>query len=156
MDTTATLKKIIAENNFMVIATSDDKKPWISPVFFATADDKTFYWHSGKDTKHSHIIARNPHIAVVIFNSTNPEIPGLYMKGKAVEVGDEELAESLEILFSKAPMDDQKRKDILSRTEDFQGEGKLRLYKFVAEQFYLSNSKRWHEKWLDWTEEVTP
>ena len=147
-------RQIIKSNNFMVLATSDENQPWISPVFFATADNKTFYWHSARNTKHSQIVAANSHVAVVIFNSTNPEIPGLYMKGQAMEVEEDKVEEGLEILFGKAVSNFAKREELLSHPEDFKGEGKLRLYKFIAEEFFLSNSEQWNNKWVDWTEKV--
>ncbi len=149
------IKKSLSESNFMVLATSEDNHPWISPLFFATEDNKTFYWHSGKDTKHSQIIAKNPSIAVVIFNSTNPEVPGLYMKGKGMEVVGEELQKGLEVLFTKAQPDEEKRKAILACPEDFEGEGKLRLYKFVAESFSTNIFEVWNDKFVDSTEELT-
>lgn len=155
MDPKQVAKKVIAENLFMVLATSDQNIPWVSPVFYATGDNKTFYWHSAKNTKHSHIIAQNPHLAVVIFNSTNPEIPGLYMKGKAEEVTDkEEIVQGISLLFGKALKDEDKRQELIEHPEDFQDEARLRVYKFTVEEFYLSNSERWNDKWVDWTDKV--
>lgn len=153
-DIVVLIRQIISDNSFMTIATSDGNIPWVSPVFFAMDENHTFFWHSGKDTKHSRIIAKNPEISVVIFNSRNAEVPGLYMRGQAMEAEEGELQHGLEILFDKAVLYQDKKEELLSHPEDFQGEGRLRLYKFVPEKFFLSNSEKWNGKWIDWTEEA--
>lgn len=82
MDDLATrAKEVIAKNLFMVLSTTDGKTPWISPIFYAVDENYHFYWYSGKNSKHSGLIGNNPHIATVIFNSTDANEPGVYLEG---------------------------------------------------------------------------
>lgn len=147
-------KKVIEENSFMVLATTDQQYPWVTPVFYAHDENYNFYWHSAPVTKHSKFIEQNPNVSIVIFNSTNPELPGLYMEGKAMELDNHELYSGLEILMQKAVKNEKERSEILSHPEDFKAEGKLRMYKFVPAKFYINDSEKWNNKWVDWHVEV--
>jgi Pyridoxamine 5'-phosphate oxidase len=77
---------IIESNRFMTLATAGaDGTPWASPVWFAHADYREFYWVSRPDARHSHNIAVRPEIAIVIFDSTVVPLEGeaVYMTATA-------------------------------------------------------------------------
>jgi pyridoxine/pyridoxamine 5'-phosphate oxidase len=83
------MNEIIAANRYMTLATADaDGVPWASPVWFATEDERSFYWVSDPDARHSRNIAQRPEIALVIFDSTvTPgEARAVYMAARAEQV----------------------------------------------------------------------
>src|SRR5438046_190095 len=97
-------QKIIAKNNYMVLATANKKgMPWNVPVYFAYDKNYSFYWYSRKNTKHSRLIKENNTVAVTIFNS-NPadeDEGGVYMTGQAFEIPEKELANALDVYCSR-------------------------------------------------------
>jgi nitroimidazol reductase NimA-like FMN-containing flavoprotein (pyridoxamine 5'-phosphate oxidase superfamily) len=53
-----TVQDIIAGNRYMVLGTADEQgAPWATPVWFATADCRVFYWVSDPNARHSRNIA---------------------------------------------------------------------------------------------------
>jgi nitroimidazol reductase NimA-like FMN-containing flavoprotein (pyridoxamine 5'-phosphate oxidase superfamily) len=69
-DLEALAKEIIDTNFYMTLGTADEqRRPWVSPVYYAVADYRKFYWVSSPDVRHSHNIAVRSHISIVIFNS---------------------------------------------------------------------------------------
>jgi nitroimidazol reductase NimA-like FMN-containing flavoprotein (pyridoxamine 5'-phosphate oxidase superfamily) len=66
-----TVQEIVAANRYMTLATADaDGTPWATPVWFATADCRRFYWISKPGARHSRNIAARPEIGIVIYDST--------------------------------------------------------------------------------------
>ena len=122
-------KKIIAGNIYMVIATSSqESKPWISPVFFVYDSDYNLYLVSNKDALHSNLVRNNSQVAIVIFNSEANEGSGtgVYFEAKAQELGDEkELNKAIGLWNKRVNGEDFKIKDI----GKVSGEGIWRVYK---------------------------
>jgi nitroimidazol reductase NimA-like FMN-containing flavoprotein (pyridoxamine 5'-phosphate oxidase superfamily) len=80
------MNEIIAANRYMTLATANaDGVPWASPVWYATADGRDFYWVSDPNARHSRNIAQRPEIAIVIFDSTvTPgEADAVYLAARA-------------------------------------------------------------------------
>ncbi len=51
-------RTIIDSNMYMVLGTADESgQPWVSPVYYASAGYKEFYWVSSPEVKHSQNIA---------------------------------------------------------------------------------------------------
>jgi nitroimidazol reductase NimA-like FMN-containing flavoprotein (pyridoxamine 5'-phosphate oxidase superfamily) len=74
---------------YMTLATADaGGVPWASPVWFATEDERVFYWVSDPNARHSRNIAARPEIAIVIFDSTvTPgDAQAVYMAARAEQV----------------------------------------------------------------------
>jgi len=62
---------IIEANLYLTLGTADsDGRPWTSPVYFAPAADREFYWVSDTDARHSRHLAERPQVSMVIFDST--------------------------------------------------------------------------------------
>lgn len=79
-------KRIIANNLYLILATSHDDQPWSTPVFFAS-DQQTFYWYSQKTTRHSQNILHNPQVAASIFGVGNDdEDLGFILKAKRLKL----------------------------------------------------------------------
>jgi pyridoxine/pyridoxamine 5'-phosphate oxidase len=104
-DTEATARRLIEANMYMTIATADaDGRPWISPVWFATASDREFLWVSAPGTRHSRNIAARPEVAIVIFDSTVPvgAAEALYVEAVAEQLADDEVDEAIEIYSGRS------------------------------------------------------
>src|SRR4029079_18180250 len=70
-DNAAIARAIIDANRYMTLSTADASGlPWVSPVWFATADHRRFFWVSDPNARHSRTLAARPELAIVIFDST--------------------------------------------------------------------------------------
>lgn len=67
-------------------------RPWNTPVYAAFDAECNFYWVSHIDAQHSRNIRRNPHVFLVIYDSTIPEgtgaRSGVYIEAHARELTD--------------------------------------------------------------------
>jgi len=99
-DLTAIARSIIDSNMYMVIGTADESgQPWVSPVYYAAAGYKEFYWVSSPEVRHSRNIAIRPQVSIVIFDSQVPigTGQGVYMSAKAEELTGADLDQGIEI-----------------------------------------------------------
>lgn len=93
MSLTDDARAIIDANSFMTLGTADaEGRPWVSPVWFSTADPRELFWVSDPDARHSRNITARPQVAAVIFDSHAPigTGEGVYMTALAgqLEAGD--------------------------------------------------------------------
>src|SRR5215211_8649700 len=66
-------KAIIDGNSYMTLGTADAAGvPWASPVWYAPASYREYFWVSRPSARHSQNIAVRPQVGVVIFDSTVP------------------------------------------------------------------------------------
>jgi pyridoxine/pyridoxamine 5'-phosphate oxidase len=82
--------EVIETNRYMTLATADENGvPWASPVWFATEDERVFYWISDPNARHSRNIAARPEVAIVIFDSTvTPgDAQAIYIEARAEPCG---------------------------------------------------------------------
>jgi hypothetical protein len=96
----AIARGIVDANLYMVLGTVDeDGRPWVSPVFYATADYTRFYWTSSPEARHSRNLARRPDVSAVIFDSRVPAYSGqaVYMSAAAEELAGDDLERGLEV-----------------------------------------------------------
>jgi pyridoxine/pyridoxamine 5'-phosphate oxidase len=121
------VNELITASRYMVLATADaDGVPWVSPVWFATEDQRTFYWISDPNARHSRNIAARPEVAIVIFDST--VIPGeakaVYMEARAEHCG----TEGFEVFARES----RAQGLWITKPEDVTAPAKHRLYRAVA------------------------
>ena len=98
-DLAAHARAIIDANLYLTLGTTDaDGRPWTSPVYFAPAGDRRFYWMSATDARHSRHLAERPQVSMVIFDSTVPPYHGraVYAVGEARELSGTDLDRALE------------------------------------------------------------
>jgi hypothetical protein len=118
---------VIESNRYMVLATADaDGVPWASPVWFATEDERVFYWISDPNARHSRNIAVRPEIAIVIFDSTvTPgEAQAVYMEARAEQCGTEG--------FDVFTRESEAQGIWITPLEDVVAPGPYRLYRAVT------------------------
>jgi hypothetical protein len=99
-------RSIIDSNMYMVLGTADEAgHPWVTPVYYAMAQHREFYWVSSPDVRHSRNIAVRPQISIVIFDSRVPigTGQGVYMSAIAEELTGADLDRGIEI-FSRSSL----------------------------------------------------
>lgn len=105
-DLGALARTIIDSNMYMVLGTADESgQPWVTPVYYAFAGYKEFYWVSSPEVRHSRNIAVRPQISIVIFDSRVPigTGQGVYMSAFAEELTGVDLERGIEI-FSRSSL----------------------------------------------------
>ncbi|MET9894699.1 pyridoxamine 5'-phosphate oxidase family protein [Streptomyces sp. NPDC006465] len=98
-DLAAHARAIIDANLYLILGTADlDGRPWTSPVYFAPAGDREFYWLSVTDALHSRHLAERPQVSMVIFDSTVAPYHGraVYAIGEARELRGSDVDRALE------------------------------------------------------------
>jgi nitroimidazol reductase NimA-like FMN-containing flavoprotein (pyridoxamine 5'-phosphate oxidase superfamily) len=81
-------RSIIDSNRYMTLGTADASGlPWVSPVWYAPAEYREFFWVSSPDARHSRNLALRPQLAIVIFDSHRAgDWTALYMSAVAEEL----------------------------------------------------------------------
>jgi nitroimidazol reductase NimA-like FMN-containing flavoprotein (pyridoxamine 5'-phosphate oxidase superfamily) len=97
-------RSIIDSNRYMTLATSDETGlPWASPVWYAPAGYREFFWVSSPEARHSRNLATRPRLAIVIFDSHQPGgWHAVYMSAVAEELTDVDVDEGIEIFSRRA------------------------------------------------------
>jgi nitroimidazol reductase NimA-like FMN-containing flavoprotein (pyridoxamine 5'-phosphate oxidase superfamily) len=135
-DLVAIARAIIDANLYMVLGTADKAgRPWVSPVYYASAAYREFFWVSSPDATHSRNLEARPDVSVVVFDSSVPISTGqaVYMSATARELVGDERAEALEI-YSRRTLAHGGREWTL---EDVQSPARLRLYRATAVEHYV-------------------
>jgi hypothetical protein len=102
-DLGAVARGIIDSNMYMVLGTADETgRPWVSPVYYASAGYTEFFWVSSPVATHSRNIAIRSQVSIVVFNSQVPigTGQGVYMSAVAEELTDDSLDRGIDI-FSR-------------------------------------------------------
>jgi hypothetical protein len=132
-------KAIIDGNSYMTLATADAAGvPWASPVWYAPASYREYFWVSRPGARHSQNVAVRPQVGIVIFDSTVPISTGraVYMAALAEQVTDDNEIRRGMSVFSERSVAQGAR---VWTPEDVGPSGHLRLYRARAsEQFVLS------------------
>jgi hypothetical protein len=97
-DLAAHARAIIDSTLYLTLGTAGaDGSPWTSPVYFAPGGDRTFYWLSATDARHSRNIAERPRVSLVVFDSTVAPYHGraVYAEAEARELSGPDLDRAL-------------------------------------------------------------
>lgn len=123
---------IVDASLYMVLATADAAgRPWSSPVYFAHAGYRDFFWLSSPEAVHSRNIAVRPQVGIAIFDSSAPISTGqgVYMSAVAEPVDGPGLERAMEV-FSRRSLSHGGRAWTAADVDDASG---LRLYRAVAD-----------------------
>jgi uncharacterized protein YhbP (UPF0306 family) len=135
-DAAAVAKAIIDASLYMVLATADQAgQPWASPVYYAHAEHREFYWVSAPEARHSRNLQARPELSIVIFDSSVPigTGQGVYMSASGREVVGGERDGGLAV-FSRRSLEHGGRVWTL---EDVEDPARLRLYRATAVEHFL-------------------
>ncbi len=132
----AAIARAIIDNLYMVLGTADPHgRPWVSPVYYAPAAYREFFWVSSPDTRHSRNIGTRAEVSVVVFDSSVPVYTGrgVYMSAVARELDGDERAGAIEV-FSHRSLGHGGPEWTL---EHVQSPADLRLYRASAVDTYV-------------------
>ena len=134
-DLEAIARRVVDANIYMTLGTADEGGlPWVSPVWFAHAEYREFFWVSRPDARHSRNLAVRPQVALVIFDSHEPGTwRSLYMSALAAEVADAAVDEGIEIFSRRST----KRGLPAWSREDVQPPARHRLYRAAAFEHFV-------------------
>jgi nitroimidazol reductase NimA-like FMN-containing flavoprotein (pyridoxamine 5'-phosphate oxidase superfamily) len=132
-------RAIVDGNSYMTLGTADaDGLPWASPVWYAPASYREFFWVSRPGARHSRNIAVRPDVGIVIFDSTVPIGTGkaVYLAALAEQVTAADEIERGMAVFSRRSLEQGGRE---WTPDDVGSTARVRLYRATAsEQFVLS------------------
>jgi nitroimidazol reductase NimA-like FMN-containing flavoprotein (pyridoxamine 5'-phosphate oxidase superfamily) len=135
-DLAAIARAIIDASLYMVLGTADETgRPWVTPVYYASAGYRDFFWVSVPGAKHSRNLEVRPELSIAIFDSSVPVDTGqcVYMSAVARELAGDERAEPLDI-FSRRGLGHGGRAWTLA---DVQAPARHRLYQASAVDQYV-------------------
>ena len=96
----AAARAVIDANRYMTLGTADESgHPWVTPVWFAPADYRKFFWVSSPATRHSRNLAARSQVSIVVFDSQVPvgSAAAVYMTAVAQELTGAALERGLEV-----------------------------------------------------------
>jgi Pyridoxamine 5'-phosphate oxidase len=134
-DLASVARSIVDANLYMVLGTADSEgRPWVSPVYFAHADYREFFWVSSPEATHSRNLRARRELSIVIFDSTVPISTGqgVYMSAVGEQLGADE-SEALGVFSAR----------VLAHgggkfgPEAVQAPARLRLYRASAVEHYV-------------------
>jgi hypothetical protein len=126
---------VVEAGSYMTIATAGiDDDPWVTPVWFASADGREVLWISRPGARHSQHIAARPRIA--IFDSPGTGAGAYVALGAALVPGDE--LEDAVAPFSR--ISQTKGAGSFARS-DVDGDAPHRMYRAVARERYVLSSR---------------
>jgi uncharacterized protein YhbP (UPF0306 family) len=131
-DAPARARRIIRENRYLTLATSDGTGPWAAPVAYVVDSRLDFYWASLRDATHSRHLEGGGSAAVAIFDSraTYEEVDGVQLLGHASEVDATEADRVHALYVERYPMyQDMPVSDL--------GLGRFRFYRFRPANVYI-------------------
>ena len=135
--TAETARAIVDAGSYMTLATADaDGLPWASPVWFAPAEYREFFWVSDPEARHSRNLAVRPQLAIVIFDSTVRPGDGqaVYMSAVAEQVEGAEREAAMRVFAERSAA----RGLSVWGVEDVTAPARHRLYRAtVSEHFML-------------------
>lgn len=135
-DLNGVARAILDSNMYMVLGTADASgQPWVSPVYFASAGYKQFYWVSSPEARHSRNIAARPQVSIVVFDSQAAigTGQGVYMSAVAEQLTGVEIERGIEI-FSHTSLGHGGRE---WTPVEVQSPALYRLYRATAQEHWV-------------------
>lgn len=138
-------RETIEANDYMTLGTADAAgTPWVSPVWYASAAEREFFWVSVPDARHSGNIAVRPELAIVIFDSRAPigDGQGVYASGLAQRCDPAEIERGIEIFSERSQRRGRAPWEVVGDDGAVgpagrDASGELRLYRATATQLYV-------------------
>ena len=135
-DLGAIARAIIDSNQYMTLGTADEAgRPWVSPVWYASAEYREFFWVSSPEATHSRNLVTRPQVSIVIFDSRARvgEGQAVYMSAIAEGLTGVDLDRGIGI-FSRASVAGGARE---WKPEEVRPPALHRLYRATAEEYWV-------------------
>lgn len=126
---------LLEANKYLTLGTVDSRgQPWTTPVYFASAGLRQYYWVSETEARHSRNLAERPQVSLVVFDSTVAPYHGraLYAVATARELSGDDLGSGLAIY----PGPDSRGATPVTR-DDVTGSSPYRLYQATASDVWV-------------------
>jgi nitroimidazol reductase NimA-like FMN-containing flavoprotein (pyridoxamine 5'-phosphate oxidase superfamily) len=126
---------VLDTNRYLTLGTADaNGRPWTSPVYFAPAGVRDYYWMSALDARHSRNLAACPQLSIVVFDSSVLPYHGraVYAVGEAHELSGDDLDRALEVY----PGPSHRGASPVAR-EDLTGSSPYRLFRATASDLWV-------------------
>lgn len=97
------VREIISSCRYLTLSTCDGGEPWAAPIEFLCDDQLSFFFLSTDDSLHARHIARNPQVALALFETEQPEyspdltadLRGVQIRGSASRLSPGDYPESM-------------------------------------------------------------
>jgi nitroimidazol reductase NimA-like FMN-containing flavoprotein (pyridoxamine 5'-phosphate oxidase superfamily) len=134
-DLEAIARAVIDASSYMTIGTADENGlPWVSPVWYATADYKQFFWVSKPRAKHSRNLASRPQVSIVIFDSHEPGgWKSAYLSATAEQVAAGDVVPGIEIFSARSVVQGMRK----WTRDDVRSPAPHRLYRATASEYFV-------------------
>lgn len=135
----AKASKIISENRYLALATSDTKGcPWASTLFYAYDNNYDFYFISAKDSLHALHVNANKNVAITIYDSTAPvgEGDGVQIEAIAWQAGLTELPHIISVFYKHRYPDLAQEIKRRRSVDDFLGMSQRRFFVVRPKKIY--------------------
>ena len=135
-DLASIARAIIDANLYMVLGTADEHgRPWASPVYYAPAAYREFFWVSRPEARHSRNLEVRPQLGIVIFDSSAAigTGRGVYMSAVAEQLAGPEAEEGSEIFSHRSLA----HGGHAWTPSDVEPPAQLRLFRAIPETTYL-------------------
>lgn len=126
----------IDANSYLTLATADRAGlPWPSPVWYAHAGYREFFWVSAPGTRHSRNLAERPEAGIVIFDSHVPAgtAQAVYLTVTTAEVTAEELIRGIGVFSARS----RERLGKPWTPDDVRAPSALRLYRASVSEVWV-------------------
>lgn len=128
-------RTLLDRNRYLTLGTvGADGRPWTTPVYFAAAGIRDYYWISEIDAEHSRNLAERPAVSLVVFDSTVEPYHGraVYASGSARTVPDGDIDAGLSVY----PGSGERGVPTMTR-DDVSGSSPYRLYRVTASDVWV-------------------
>ena len=130
------VRAVVDANSYLTLATADRAgRPWPSPVWYAHAGYREFFWVSVPGARHSRNLAEQPEAAIVIFDShvAAGTAQAVYLTVIAAQVTADELIPGIEVFSARSQA-------LLGRPwtpDDVRGPTAPRLYRASVSELWV-------------------
>lgn len=128
-------RDLLDTNRYLTLGTVDpDGRPWTSPVYFAAAGLREFYWTSETQASHTRNLTERPQVSIVVFDSSVLPYHGraFYAVATASELRGDELDRGLRMY----PRPGDPNATAITR-DDVTGSSPYRLYRATATDVWV-------------------
>jgi hypothetical protein len=129
-------RAVIDANSYLTLATADRAgRPWPSPVWYAHAGYREFFWVSAPGSRHSRNLAERPRAGIVIFDShvSAGTAQAVYLTATAAEVTADELIRGIEVFSARSQALVGKR----WTSDEVRAPSSLRLYRAIMSELWV-------------------
>jgi Pyridoxamine 5'-phosphate oxidase len=141
-DLAATSRAVIDATAYMTLGTAnEDGVPWVTPVWYAAANYREFFWISRPEARHSRNIAVRPQVSIVFWDShvAIDTGVGVYASAGAEQVTEGEAVDLGMAIFSRIS---QAQGGRAYTADDVLGSAQLRLYRALPSEWWIGTEGR--------------